>query len=180
MINSYKDLPIGKWQEILNIDINDDNREVKLIQILSNKSEDDILDLKLNEFKELYNQTSFLLEEPKKKLINDTYTLGNTEYEVVTNVDNLIVSQFIDYQTFIKDADKYLIELIGVFLIPKGYTYGKDYDIRDTHDNIREYLSVEDAVSLSSFFLTLSQSWLKVMEISLIKEVRKMQKKMQK
>lgn len=180
MITSYKDLPIGKWQEILNIDINDDNREVKLIQILSNKSEDDILDLKLNEFKELYNQTSFLLEEPKKKLINDTYTLGNTEYEVVSNVDELIVSQFIDYQTFVKDVDKYLVELIGVFLVPKGKKYNTDYDIRDAHEDIRKYLSIEDAVSLSSFFLLLSQSWLKTMETYLIKKMRKMQKKMQK
>lgn len=185
MITSYKDLPLGKWEEIYKLKNEEDNEltQIKLLSILSDMTENEILDLPLNEFKSLNNLSAFLLEPPQKKQVETEYLLGENIYEVVSNVDELIVSQFIDYQTFVKDVDKYLVELIGVFLIPKGKKYNTDYDIRDAHEDIRKYLSIEDAVSLSSFFLLLSQSWLKTMETYLIKKMRKMmkqQKKMQK
>lgn len=185
MITSYKDLPLGKWEEIYKLRDEEDNEltQIKLLSILSDMTENEILDLPLNEFKSLNNLSAFLLEPPQKKQVETEYLLGENIYEVISNPNDLIVSQFIDYQTFVKDVDKYLVELIGVFLIPKGKKYNTDYDIRDAHDDIRKYLYIEDAVSLSSFFLLLSQSWLKTMETYLIKKMRKMmkqQKKMQK
>lgn len=182
MITSYKDLPLGKWEEIYKLKNEEDNEltQIKLLSILSDMTENEILDLPLNEFKSLNNLSAFLLEKPQKKQVETEYLLGNKVYEVVSNVDELIVSQFIDYQTFVKDVDKYLVELIGVFLVPKGKKYNTDYDIRDAHEDIRKYLSIEDAISLSAFFLLLSQTWLETMETYLIKKMRKMQKKMQK
>lgn len=181
MITSYKELPLGKWEEIYKLK-NEDNdlTQIKLLSILSDLTEEEILDLPLNEFKALNNLSAFLLDEPQKKQIETEYLLGDTIYELTSNVDKLIVSQFIDYQTFVKDVDKYLVELIGVFLIPKGKKYNTDYDIRDAHEDIRKYLSIEDAVSLSAFFLILSQSWLEATETYLIKKMKKMMKQQKK
>jgi hypothetical protein len=182
MITSYKELSLGKWEEIYKLKDEEDNEttQIKLLSILSYMTEEEILDLPLNEFKALNNLSAFLLDEPQKKQIETEYLLGDTIYELTSNVDKLIVSQFIDYQTCVKDVDKYLVELIGVFLIPKGKKYNTDYDIRDAHEDIRKYLSIEDAVSLSAFFLILSQSWLEATETYLIKKMKKMMKKQKK
>lgn len=175
MITSYKELPLGKWEEIYKLKNEEDNElsQIKLLSILSDMTENEILDLPLNEFKSLNNLSIFLLEPPLKKQVETEYLLGENIYEVISNPNDLIVSQFIDYQTFVKDVDKYLVELIGVFLVPKGKKYNTDYDIRDAHEDIRKYLSIEDAISLSAFFLLLSQTWLETMETYLIKKAKK-------
>ena len=104
MITSYKELPLGKWEEIYKLKDDEDNEttQIKLLSILSDMTEEEILDLPLNEFKSLNNLSAFLLDEPQKKQVETEYLLGENIYEVVSNVDKLIVSQFIDYQTFVR------------------------------------------------------------------------------
>mgnify|MGYP003446443845 FL=1 len=72
MITSYKELPLGKWEEIYKLKKNEEEEnnelsQIKLLSILSDMTEDEILDLPLNEFKSLNNLSAFLLETKKKK-----------------------------------------------------------------------------------------------------------------
>lgn len=181
MIKSYKELTIDKYIQIRQlIDSNEEdiNKQVILLSILTDLDEEEILNLKLDEYKQLNQQTDFLLEQPKPNKIATTYKLGKYELEPMVNMKDVTTSQYIDFQTFIKDQDKYLVELLSIILIPKGKKYAQDYDIYDVQEVIKNNLNIEDALGLTAFFLTLLNSLIQTMQISCIRKMKKMMKKM--
>lgn len=183
MIKSWKELPIGKWLEIR--DIQDDpaiegqyTMTVAILSILSDIPEEELYDMKVNEFSALTGQMGFLLEPMTKVAVCDKYKIGGYELILVKDLKELTASQFIDYQTFIKDADKYIVELLSIFLIPKGKKYCKDYDIVDVQKAIRDNLSIADAEAISAFFLLSFKLLYKSMQICLTKRLKKAKRKM--
>lgn len=181
MIRSYKELTIDKYLQIRQlIDSNEEdiNKQVILLSILTDLDEEEILNLKLDEYKQLNQQTDFLLEQPKPNKIATTYKLGNYILEPMVDMRDVTTSQYIDFQTFIKDQDKYLVELLSIILIPKGKKYAQDYDIYDVQGTIKNNLNIEDALGLTAFFLTLLNSLIQTMQISCIRKMKKMMKKM--
>lgn len=180
MIDNYNKLTIGKYLELVEI-IEDDtladiDKNVEIIALLDDKEVDVIYDLPLTEFNEKIQMTSFLYEEPKPLQVSTVYKLGNMELETCLNLNDLTTAQFIDYQTYVKD-DKKLVELLSVFLIPKGHKYNKDYDIVEVQNVIRENMPVTQAMGLSAFFLLLSKSLLKASLTYSIKKLKKMMRK---
>lgn len=183
MIDTYDKLTIGKYLDIqvvlekdgeeTTLDI---DKEVQILSILSDIEEDKILEMPITEFNKMVSKTSFLMEEPPKKIVATKYKLGGMELETFLNVKNMIMSQFIDYQTFLKDK-KYLVELLSVFLIPKGCKYNDGYDIVEVQRVIRDNLSIVDAMSLSAFFLHQWMVYAKVTMDCLIKGLKKEMKK---
>lgn len=181
MIKSYKELTIDKYlqiKQLLQVDEEDINKQVTLLSILSDLDEEEILNLKLDDYKQLNQQTDFLLEQPKATKIATTYKLGNYILEPMVNMKDVTTSQYIDFQTFIKDQDKYLVELLSIILVPKGKKYAQDYDIYDVQNVIRENLNIEDALGLTAFFLTLFNSLIQTMQTYCIRKMKKMMKKM--
>lgn len=183
MINDYKKLPIGKWMEIRDIQRDEaieDNytKTVAMLSVLSDIAEEDLYDKKLEEFSRMTGEMSFLLKEVPQVPVCDKYKMGGYELVLVNSLRDLTASQFIDYQTFIKDTDKYIVELLSIFLVPKGKKYCKDYDIADVQKAIRENMSIADAMSVSAFFLDLLKVLYKSMRIYLTKTLKKMKKKM--
>lgn len=180
MIDNYNKLTIGKYLELVEI-IEDDtladiDRNVEIIALLDDKEVDVIYDLPLTEFNEKIQMTSFLYEEPKPLQVSTVYKLGDMELEACLNLNDLTTAQFIDYQTYVKD-DKKLVELLSVFLIPKGHKYNKDYDIIEVQKVIRDNMPVTQAMGLSAFFLLLSKSLLKASLTYSIKKLKKMMRK---
>lgn len=180
MIDNYNKLTIGKYLELVEI-IEDDtladiDRNVEIIALLDDKEVDVIYDLPLTEFNEKIQMTSFLYEEPKPLQVSTVYKLGDMELEACLNLNDLTTAQFIDYQTYVKD-DKKLVELLSVFLIPKGHKYNKDYDIVEVQKVIRDNMPVTQAMGLSAFFLLLSKSLLKASLTYSIKKLKKMMRK---
>ena len=180
MIDNYNKLTIGKYLELVEI-INDDtladiDKNVEIIALLDDKEVDVIYDLPLTEFNEKIQMTSFLYEEPKPLQVSTVYKLGNMELETCLNLNDLTTSQFIDYQTYVKDDSK-LVELLSVFLIPKGHKYNKDYDIVEVQKVIRDNMPITQAMGLSDFFLLLYKSFLKASLTSSIKKLKKMMRK---
>lgn len=180
MIDNYNKLTIGKYLELVEI-IEDDtladiDKNVEIIALLDDKEVDVIYDLPLTEFNEKIQMTSFLYEEPKPLQVSTVYKLGDMELEACLNLNDLTTAQFIDYQTYVKD-DKKLVELLSVFLIPKGHKYNKDYDIIEVQKVIRENMPVTQAMGLSAFFLLLSKSLLKASLTYSIKKLKKIMRK---
>lgn len=180
MIDNYNKLTIGKYLELVEI-IEDDtladiDRNVEIIALLDDKEVDVIYDLPLTEFNEKIQMTSFLYEEPKPLQVSTVYKLGDMELEACLNLNDLTTAQFIDYQTYVKDNSK-LVELLSVFLIPKGHKYNKDYDIVEVQKVIRDNMPVTQAMGLSAFFLLLSKSLLKASLTYSIKKLKKMMRK---
>lgn len=182
MIDNYNDLTVGKYQEIrvlLNGEVVDEySTNIQLVSILSDMTEDEVLSLELTQYKALNQKLSFLLQEPPKRMIANVYKIGGYELETMLAIDKMSVAQYVDYQTFVKDTDKFLVEMLSIFLIPKGHKYNDGYDIIEVQKAIRDNLSIVDAMSLSAFFLLWSQSLMKATLTSLIKKAKKMKKKM--
>lgn len=179
MIDSYEKLTIGKYleiKEILDNTTSEIDTNVQLLCALGDYDEETVLDLPLAGFNRLIQGTAFLMEQPKKRMVLTKYNLGGMVLETVMDVQSLTTGQFIDYQTFVKD-EKYLVELLSCFLIPKGCKYNKDYDIIEVQKVIRDNLSIVDAVSLSSFFLSWYQALSKATVTSLIRRMKKMMRK---
>ena len=182
MIDNYNDLTIGKYQEIqavLNGEIVDEYAtNIQLVSILSDMTEDEVGSMGLTEYKALNQKLVFLTEMPVQKMVADKYKIGGFELDTMLAVDKMTVSQYVDYQTFIKEPDKYLVELLSIFLIPKGKKYNEGYDIIEVQKAIRDNLSIVDAMSLSAFFLLWYQSLTKATLTCLTKKLKKMKRKM--
>ena len=179
MIDNYNKLTIGKYQEVLEAirDYEDEHeRNTALIAVLSDQEPDEVLNLSLSEYKKRVDGLRFLLEEPVQAPIKNRYRIGDMELDLCADLSKLTAGQYIDYQTFIKDVENNMVELLSVFLIPKGKKYG-DYDMGEVHEAIRKNLSICDALGLSAFFLALSQALIESTLTSLIRRMKKMKRK---
>ena len=180
MIDNYNKLTIGKYLELIEI-LEDDtladiDKNVEIIALLDDKEVDMIYDLPLPEFNDKIQKTAFLYEEPKPLQVSTVYKLGDMELEACLNINDLTTAQFIDYQTYVKDKNK-MVELLSVFLVPKGHKYNKDYDVFEVQKIIRDNMPITQAMGLSDFFLLLYKSLLKASLISSTKKLKKMMRK---
>lgn len=182
IIDNYRNLPIGKYLEIQELSRNESidalDQQVKTIAILTDLSEDEVLRLPIMEYKSLAAKTKFLEKDYDGKLqIAKSYSLNGMDLVPVKDITKITTAQYVDFQTFSKEGDKYFIETLSTLLVPKGKHYNEGYEITDVHKAIRENLSVADVLSLSAFFLT---KWVKSIKDSLTyleQEIRKIPNK---
>lgn len=183
---NWNDITIGvynKLNKLLKFEPTDDvvmdelNLTIQILSVLCDVDEDVIGDLTRSEFAELAAQCAFLQELPKVK-IKDEYWINDKLYQVQFNVQDMTMAQYIDYQTFIKEQDKYMSNILACFLIPKGKKYGDGYNLQEVVNDIENYFSIVDAHSVCFFFTLLFQSLTKVMLTYLVKKMKKGMKKM--
>ena len=158
MIKDYNTLSVGKYLQIHKVakeeELSDIDKQVAIIAILADMSEDEVLDLPILEYKALAEQSKFL-EKPMNvpKQIASTYTLDGWELVPTTDIRKMTTAQYIDFQNFSKEGEKKLIEVLSCFLIPKGKKYNEDYDILEVQKSLRDYLTIPNCLALSAFFL---------------------------
>lgn len=181
---NWKDININtyiKLKELLehkitdvesNVDLN-----VRLLSILCDVDEDIIANLQLDKFVKLLKQSMFLNDMPKVE-IKDNYDINGKKYNVHLNMSDMTISQYIDFQTFCKDRDKYLKEIIACFLIPSGKKYCDGYNVNDVINDIGNYFSIIDAYAICFFFTLSFQSLTKTTLNYLVKKMKKQMKKM--
>ena len=177
-INTFKKLQ----ETIKNVPVTDDetlntlNNNIAMLSVLCDVDEDTIVSLTTTEYVRLVNECNFLVDMPKVK-ITDNYTINGKEYEVFLSLRNMTVAQYVDFQTFYKEQEKYFSELLACFIIPKGMKYGEGYDIADVVKDIGEHLSIVDANSIMFFFVLLFQSLTKVTLNCSIRKIKKVMRK---
>lgn len=179
MIDSYRNLPIGRYLEICEMardeSIDALTQQVRTISLLTDMTEDEVLALPILEYKELAGKTRFLERDyDGSMVVARSYKVGGFDLVPVRDFTKIITAQYVDYQNLSKEGEKYLVETLSTLLIPKGKKYNEGYDITEVHKAIRENLSVADVLSLSAFFLT---KWLKSIRDSqtcLEREIRRM------
>lgn len=178
MIDSYDKLTIGKYEEIktvLTSGKDDVEMNVEIVGILTDLTAEDVLELPIGTFNRLLQGTAFLYNEPTKRQVAQLYNLGGYELIPVLNVNDMTTAQFLDYQEYIKSDN--LIGILSVFLIPKGCTYGNNYDVYEIQNVIKNNLSIVDARSLSDFFFAWFQGLFHSTLTYLTKKMKKMEKK---
>lgn len=182
IIDNYRDLPIGKYLDILELSKDESvdalEQQVKTISILTGLTEDEVLALPIAKYKELAGKTEFLEKQYDGSLrVAKSYGLAGMELIPVKDISKISTAQYVDFQTFTKEGDKYIVESLSTLLIPKGKKYNEGYEIADVHKAIRENLSVADVLSLSAFFLTLLVKSIKDFRTYSIKEILKVSNK---
>lgn len=155
------------------------NMNISMLSILCDVDEDTIANLSTNDFTELSKQCMFINQMPKAK-IKDKYKINGQMYEVQFNVEDMTMSQYIDFQTFIKEKEKYLKNICACFLIPKGKKYGEGYKISEVVEDIGNSFSIVDAHSIFFFFTLLFQSLTRATLACLVKKMKREKKKMNK
>ena len=182
IIDNYRSLPIGKYLEICELSRDESvdalEQQVKTISILTGLSEDEVLALPIMEYKELAGKTKFLEKEYDGNLmVAKSYALNGIVLIPVKDIMKINVAQYVDYQTFSREGEKCVVEMLSTMLIPKGKKYNDGYEIADVHKAIRENLSVADVLSLSAFFLKMWVKSIKDFQIFLAKEIQKIPNK---
>lgn len=156
MIDSYDKLPIGKYLELCAIDpeLPDIDRQVEMVSILSDTPVDDLLGMPVPDYSALAAKTAFLGTEPPtpRERVMREYRLGGLSLIPVTDVRKMTTAQFIDFQNYLKEGDGKDVELLSVFLVPKGHKYNEGYDILDVQGAIRDHLALPLAQDLRAFF----------------------------
>ena len=179
MIDNYKKLRIKKYYELQDIDLKDREEidiQVEILSILSDMTEDEIMDLPLPEYQKLVKASSFLSTSPTPtKNIPQYIIINGTKYRVLSDIKEFKTGQYIDYNNYLK-MDKNIPYVLSTLLIPYNKTYG-DYNIMKTIEDISNHLSIIDALSLSAFFLRKCQSLTKATVIYLAWKLKRMAKK---
>ena len=159
MISSYDKLTVGKYTEIQEI-LHSDYEEFieiqpKILAILADKTEDEVLGLPVSKYAELVQQSAFVLETPKVKgrsLVD--LNINGRVFRFVRDTQDITASQYIDYQTLVTKTDnwKYLANILACFLVPKGGKYCEGYDVFEVVRWINDNLDVYTAMDTCFFF----------------------------
>ena len=159
MIDNYKKLPLGKYLEICQVCKDDSleelERQVKVLSILADMSEDEILHLPIPKYKEMVAASRFLEDVDKNRhKAARLYIVGDWQLVPTMDYRKLETAQYVDFQTFAPMAETHMAELLSCLLVPVGCRYNEGYDILQVQQALKDNLSVTDALSLSAFFFS--------------------------
>ena len=160
IIDSYNKLTLAQYQDIQAVQkddsLEDIDKHTRILSILTGVPEDELMHLPIPEFTELSAKAQFLSAEGfNAGRMAKKYVIGGMELIPVTDFRKLETCQYLDFQTYAGDLDKYMAELISVLLVPKGHRYNEGYDIIALQESIRQEMSVADGATIVGFFLTL-------------------------
>ena len=145
------------WEifDILHSEASDLQKQAELIALIEGKSVDEILSLDMSSAAELINKLEFLNKfELSKRYHPSSIIIDNKKYNVYTNLANLNVAQFIDYQSFISQPFRESYDkILSIFIIPDGHEYNSGYDILEVQEAIRTKLSWLEIQNLLNFIL---------------------------
>lgn len=156
IIDSYEKLPIGLYLQLCDAEENqteDLDKAVTRIAILTGLTEREVLNLDLNTFSDLNQKAKFVERDAPITRVKDQYEVSGYTLVTCKDIRKMTTGQYIDYQAYSKEADKYIVDIMSCFLVPKGMKYNDGYDIEDVKNKIREELTVTDVNALSGFFL---------------------------
>ena len=157
IIDNYRDLPIGMYLDICEIDrrtdIDELHKQVGIISLLSGMAEEDIYDLPIGDYKTLASKTRYLSHPYDGEVLTaKVYSLDGWVLQPVQDFRKITTAQYIDFQTFVKGGEQNIVEIISTMLVPKGKKYNQDYDVLELQKDLRKHMSVVDALTLFAFF----------------------------
>lgn len=158
IIKGWKDVTLGIWEKMEEITKreNEIERVVGFVALFNDMTEDEVLNLPLDEFKKYVNDLGWMNTPPDIEQPKETYKINGKEYDLVTNFHKLTTQQYIDFQTFSKDNN--YREMLSVFLIPRGHKYSDNYDILEVQKELAD-MPVQEVLGLMGFFIVLYRSW---------------------
>lgn len=168
MITTFADLTLGAMLRLYAIpdDMDALDRQVAILAVLSDQTEDEILALPLAEYSRRVAASRFLDRDLPQRLPQRSYKCGPFTLVPVKDFKKITTAQFVDFKTFTDQAggderklSALTVELLSCMLTPEGRDYCDGYDPIDVQAAIRDHLRADDAVALSAFFLARWMRW---------------------
>lgn len=172
---SWGEITLNQYIQIVEvsaIDMDELDKHVKILSILSGQDEDSILSISLPELKEAIRQVQFIYSLPKPKGIKTSLRIGLNRFEVNIDLKKLSAGEYIDLAELTKDKQAVtsnLHKIIAIFLKPvnwfgfsqkKYYTKNQEGDLIQTLKSrnrteklLKDNLMMDEVISLSGFFL---------------------------
>lgn len=163
----WDNISVGEFAEIRTV-LNDtertaEDKQIAIAALLQGVSEDELLNMPLDEAREAFILANSLDAQPKRSRIRRLYQVGAWTLRATESKD-MTVAQWVDFQTFGRDMEKNLVEILSVALVPNGKTYNTGYDIEALKNDIRNKMMIPDAMAVCFFF---QRKWLKSMQRNL-------------
>lgn len=164
----WNDLTIGQYERIYSIfkeDIDDEEKMIGVVTVVYGITEDEVMRQPLTKTREMIASVEGLKTSPDDVRTKKRYRLKGKLYNVCLDADKITTAQYIDYQTYSKDLERNIAEILSVVLIPRGKRYGEGYDVAKLIGDIRESFPLGDALSIAKVF---RYRWLKSIRRSLL------------
>ena len=163
----WDNISVGEFVEIRTIladeSRNAEDKQIAIAALLQGISEDELLNMPLDEAREAFALANSLDSPPKRSRIRQLYRVGAWTLRA-TEAKDMTVAQWVDFQTFGRDMEKNIVEILSVALVPDKKTYNTGYDIEALKRDIRNKMMLPDALAVCFFF---QRRWLKSMQRSL-------------
>lgn len=152
MITDYEHLSIGKYLSVLELAKVQDN-DLAIVSALSGKTEDELLNMPITEYRTLADKASFLFTQPVPAKVAKTYKVGDFSLHLEQKPQRLTTAQYIDFKEYAKAGETDICKYLSVVLVPEGKTYNDGYDVAEIADAIRDYLPTPEALGIRDFFV---------------------------
>lgn len=162
--NKWSEVSLKQYIEIADIqaiDMDELDKQVKILSILSDTPEDVICQMNLSDLKEAIRHCQFIYTPPLAGAIKQYIKIGKHKFEVNTNLRKISGGEYIDLTNLIKDQSEVtrnLPRIISIFLHPVnwfGFRKGKHtIESRNkTSKIIESNMKMDNVMMLSGFFL---------------------------
>lgn len=195
--NKWSEVSLKKYIQIVEVsavDMNELDKHVKILSILSGESEDKILDLSLTEVKGFIRDISFIYTKPEGGTLKKCRKLGGNKFDINYNLKNITGGEYIDLTSYVKDPLKTtsnLPEIIAIFLkpvnllgFPKRKCYKNEIQTSESREAtaklIYDHMMMDEVAGLSGFFLRNYEASMKAIQGCLTKQTKKNQEAVRK
>lgn len=156
-IDSWDKMPVIIFQQITDINglhISDDEKVLRCTALLAGMTYDEIISIPLSQTSALVQRAAFLYTEPKPNKVKKVYHIGEHDYNLLKNTDDMTTAAYIDYQGLsTQPLINVLPEVLSIALIPVGHKYNDGgYDKNEMIDEIANNLTVTEALGIANFF----------------------------
>lgn len=153
---NWDDITVARYRELAKIGggFSDDeviDASLDTLAFLCGVTREDIEQLRRDEFTRLMQEAQWL-KVIEEEVIDEDIIINGKSYDLITDMSEFIVTQYIDWNTLIVDPVANLSRLLACILIPHGKSYGKGYNVEDVVKDIEERMPFIKAYSVLRFF----------------------------
>jgi len=153
--------------DVVAIDMDELDKQVKILSILTKLDEDTVTALAIPRLKEAIRACAFIYGKPELKPTEDFIKIGGKRFRINKMLNTLSGAEYIDMTSLVKDPKQItanLPKIIAIFLHPvnifgfkKGKYYDKGFQTLEsrmaTAKLIEDHLMMDKVMNLSGFFL---------------------------
>lgn len=178
---NWSDINLFQYQQLVKaLSIEDDiDKTVKLVSIVTNKTENEVLSMSIADFNKEKEKLNFLSEEIQGKPVKYIKVNGK-KYKCIYDVRNIPAARYVESKVFGADLVNNIHKMAATMVMPMkktifGWKVDK-YDAAKHEEYAQDMLEARfvDVYHSAVFFLSVYLNWIKVSEDYLMEELKKM------